>query len=102
MKLATVRSMLRRKTLVLPAGLALVLGGSVGMRGLVASTHPAHPNQGAVIGAEVVDPAPSLSETPDPTESPEPTETPEPSDTPKPEISHTPDADQDDQGEVDD
>jgi hypothetical protein len=105
MKLSTIRSILRHKVLILPAGLALVLGGSVGMRSLVGSSHPVHPAHGhTAIAAEVTDPAPSVSETPDPTETPEPTETasPEPSDTPTPEVSATPDANQDDQGEVDD
>jgi hypothetical protein len=100
MKLGPFRRILRRRFVVWAAGLALVLGGSAGMRTLVGSTHAQtdHP----LITTETSDPTPSVSET----ESPDPTDTvsPEPSDTesPTPEVSDTPDADQGDQADVSD
>src|SRR5205085_8243604 len=76
MKLGPIKSIFGKKTVIWGAGLALVLGGSVGMRSLVGSVNHGHAHvKGATIKSETVDP--TVSESPDPTDSPEPTESPE-------------------------
>src|SRR5260221_13210993 len=97
MKLGPIKSILGKKTFIWGAGLALVLGGSPGMRSLVGSVHHSSGLKTTSVHSETVDP--SVTESPDPAESPEPTESPEPKETPKPQATHPPDANDNNQAE---
>jgi hypothetical protein len=56
MKLGPFKQVLGRKTIVWGTGLALLVGGSVGMRGLVGSVHESPRMKGSTISTETVDP----------------------------------------------